>query len=121
MNSGVYVLPVDQTAVWIDLKLMPWAEASRPLLVGMYHNQCVCVFGTIPTSLLSEEAYLWLWTAPELPKTIFGRCARKALPKLLALYPKLICNCFNPNSARWLRSLGARQAEGSLFIFERKP
>lgn len=120
MNSGVYVVTVDQTAEWIDLKLMPWAESSRPLLAGMYQNQCVCVFGTIPTSLLSEEAYLWLWTAPELPKITFGRCARKALPKLLALYPKLICNCFNEKSAHWLFSLGAKPVSPNLFIFERK-
>jgi hypothetical protein len=120
MNGQVYQATPEQVYKYLGLEIIPWAQASRPLLVGIYNNRCECILGTIPTSLLSDSAYLWLWTAPVIPKIIFARHAIYIVPKLLELYPELICNCYNLYSARWLRSLGAVYTGPTQFTFRRR-
>ena len=117
MKNGVYTVTLEQVSAWLDPELMQWAKVSRPLLVGMYKGEYVCIFGLIPTSFLSDSAYLWLWFPHIVPKVVFGRHAAKTMPKLLALYGKLICNCYSPDSARWLYSLGATRISPTLFEF----
>ncbi len=119
VNGQVYTATPEQVAKWIDTKAMPWVEASRPLIVGMYKGECGCILGTVPCSMLGDSAYLWLWNAPDVPKVVFARHAIKVMPKLLTLYSELICNCYNPDSARWLRSLGAVCIGPDLFAFRR--
>ena len=120
MNGEVYNVTSHQAAMWLDLNLLPWAEASRPLLLGFWQRECVCAFGTIPVSFVGGSAYLWLWNKPKLPKIAFARHAIKTLPKLLSLYSPLICNCYNSDSAHWLKSLGAKEAGTDLYTFERQ-
>jgi hypothetical protein len=120
MNGQVYSATPEQVVQWIDPEATPWIEASRPLLVGIYKGECGCILGTIPASILGDSAYLWLWTPPVVPKIAFGRHAKQVIPKLLTLYSELICNCFNPDSARWLRSLGAIDIGPNLLVFRRK-
>ena len=119
MKGEIYRATPDQAALFLDTELMPWVKLSRPLLLGFYGRECVCAFGTIPVSIMSGDAYLWLWNADDLPKIAFARHAIQVLPKLLELYPKLICSCFNDKSARWLHSLGARKTSETTFIFEK--
>ena len=125
MITGIFQATPEQVKDVIDLKAMPWAEASRPLCVGMWQGECLCIFGTIPTSLLSDSAYLWLWTAPRLAtaplklRIVFAYNAKGVIAKLLGEYGCLICNCFSDESAYWLRRLGATQTRPDLFEFRR--
>ena len=69
----------------------------------------LCIIGFIPRSFLSDEAYIWMQTMPAAKnhKLMVGRHAKAVVAKALAIYPKIIGHCFHPDSARWLRSLGA--------------
>ena len=119
MKNGVYTVTLEQVSAWLDPDLMRWAKASQPLLIGMYKGEYVCIFGLIPTSLLSDSAYLWLWYPHIVPKVVFGRHAARTIPKLLTLYSKLICNCVSPRAAKWVKSLGAVQTDALLYTFRR--
>lgn len=121
MNGQVYRVDINRVIKLIkNDEIIPWVKASRPLLAGMYKNKCWCVLGTIPTSILSNTAYLWLWSAPDVPKIIFARHAKLIIPKLLTIYSRLECNCFSEDSARWLKSLGAMPIGPDLYAFWRK-
>lgn len=120
MNGVVYQTTPEVVAEYMEPDAMPWVQASRPLLIGIYKDECVCIFGTIPTSILGDSAYIWLWTPADIPKIAFARHVIRTLPKLLSIYSKLICNCYSSDSARWLRSLGAQQSGPNSYTFWRQ-
>ena len=124
MIHGVYRATPEQVSKWLSPEVMPWILESRPLCVGMYHGECVSIFGAIPTSMIcGDSAYIWLWVAPwvnDLPimlKVTFCRYARDTLRRLLCVYPKLICNCYSEDSAKWLISLGAKPHGKDTYAF----
>lgn len=75
-------------------------------------RQLACVWGLIPPSLLSDRAYLWLYTT-DLVKDhefIFVRNSQLAIEEMLKLYPVLVghVKIGNDEALRWLRWLGAK-------------
>lgn len=119
MNAQIYQATPEQVYDLLGIQRFDWIEVSKPLLVGMYKDRCECVLGIITTSLLSDSAYIWLWTPPEVTKIIFARHAKRILSILLSLHSTLFCTCINAHSARWLRSLGATESSPTTFTFRR--
>lgn len=84
---------------------------SERLYVGSIHGELCCAWGLVPPSLLSDRAYLWLFStdAVEEYKFLFVRHSQRAVDEMLENWPVITgyCEIANPRSVRWLRWLGA--------------
>jgi hypothetical protein len=88
---------------------------SQRLYIGAVDGKLVCAWGLIPPSLLSDQAYLWLFSteAVEEYKFLFVRNSQKAVQEMLKEYSVItgFCEIGNDRSIRWLRWLGAKFGE----------
>ena len=84
---------------------------AAQLYVGFVDDEVVCFWGLIPPSLLSDSAYLWLYTAEELKgnEFVFVRQSQIAVREMLLHYTEVIghTEAGNTKGIRWLRWLGA--------------
>lgn len=84
---------------------------SAKLYMGSIEGKLCCAWGLIPPSLLSDQAYLWLFTtdAVEDHKFLFVRNSQRAIEDMLKEWPLItgFCEVGNTRSIRWLRWLGA--------------
>jgi len=99
---------------------------SSHIYVGLIDDRLVCIFGLITPTLLSERAYLWLYTTPEVEahKFIFVRYSQRVLEQLLKQYPDIQGHVLShrEDSKQWLRWLGAEfmYSNGELTPFQIK-
>lgn len=84
---------------------------STELWVGLKDNSLVCIWGLAPPTLLSNEAYLWLYTTSSLAgnEFLFVRHSQRAIERMLEKYPTIVGHTTGDNrqTMRWLRWLGA--------------
>lgn len=84
---------------------------SSRLWMAMNGDKIVALWGLIAPTLMSDVAYLWLYTTKHLPgHTIpLVRHSHHAVRQMLREYPTLVghCACSADRSQRWLRWLGA--------------
>ena len=121
MNGEIYRIDKEDLAgLTLQPEVLYAGNISSQMLAGFYRGQLLCIIGFIPRSFLSDEAYMWMQTMPEAKAhpTMIGRHARRVIPNMLKVYPKLIGHCFSPDSARWLKSLGA-EIHGTVFEIRR--
>lgn len=91
-------------------------ETTR-LWIGLWHGEVAVVWGLVPGSMLSDEAYVWSLATP-----VVRRC-RKALLRegrawieaILKDYPTLVGYCVGTTTL--VRHLGARIVLGELTAF----
>ena len=89
-------------------------------------SHIVCIWGLIAPTLLSDQAYLWMYTTKYLEEHIFLfiRHSQRALEQALELYPIICGHCVinNTKAIRWLRWLGAKFGDphGHVLPFEIK-
>ena len=111
MNGEIYQLTKEQFRLMANPSFdqREAADLSLQILVGIYHGKVLCYIGFIPTSMLSDTAYMWAIVNEEAEahKVVFGRHAKSVVNSALGVYSRLIGHCFSQASARWLRSLGA--------------
>lgn len=85
---------------------------STKLCIGTIDGKFCCAWGLIPPSLLSDKAYLWLWSTDEVEahKFIFIRRSQIVVKEMLEEYPIIVgyCEINNPRARRWLQWLGAK-------------
>jgi len=99
---------------------------SSVVWVGWDDEEILCCYGLIPPTLLSDRAYLWLYTTEYLKEHLFilVRHSQRAIADALREYPLLVghCRIGSSKSLRWLRWLGAEfgGAQGDLIPFEIK-
>lgn len=97
---------------------------SSNIWLGEEDGRVLCFWGLIPPTILSDIAYLWLYTAPELVehKFLLVRHSQKAVKEMLKLYPTIVGHGQNGNdrSLAWLRWMGAEfgKPQGRLIPFE---
>lgn len=90
-------------------------QASSEVWAGHIDSDLACVWGVCPPTLLSDRAYLWLWTSPAVKgnEFIFIRHSQRVVEALLEefpiLYGKVIATA--EESKRWLKLLGAKFLE----------
>ena len=111
---NLLTLPKEHLNVMVE-----WAKKSDPLLAGMWGEDLVCLVGFIPPTMLSDTAYVWMHStdlALEHPIAL-GRFARRFIKAALERYPRLVGDCLNETSKRWLESLGAKFT-GTWFVIE---
>jgi len=112
-----------------EVRRIEWEfRSSRPCFAAFIDMTLLSVGGVIPTTLLADSAYLWIYTTPLVAKhrVLFTKASLVYLHKVLDLYPLLYgsCRLDSPRSQRWLRWLGATffPPQGDLVPFElRRP
>jgi hypothetical protein len=84
---------------------------TQDFWAGVIEGEVVCIYGIIPPTLASDNAYFWLYTTPALKgnEFLFIRHSQRAVEELLKLYPKIVGHATPgaTRSIRWLRWLGA--------------
>ena len=80
--------------------------------IGSADNEIACIWGLIPPSLMSDQAYIWLFhnELVEKHKFAFIRHSQVQVQRMLKLYPYIVgdCQLANTTGRRWLQWLGAK-------------
>jgi hypothetical protein len=103
-------------------------KTSVPLWRGEVDGQLACIWGLIPGSLLSDHAYIWLYTTELVQEHqfIFVRYSQLMIKEMLKEYEFITGNTVagEDRSIRWLKWLGAEfgMPKGKLipFVIRRK-
>lgn len=79
--------------------------------LGFKDDKVLCVWGLIAPTLLSDQAYLWIYTTEYMKEHVFGfvRHSQRAVEEMLKLYPTICGHSISGDakSIRWLKWLGA--------------
>ena len=85
--------------------------ATTQMWAGFANKHLVCVWGLIPPTLLSDQAYLWLYTTDAVKdhEFIFVRQSQIAVKEMLKMYPVIVghVEVGMDRSVRWIKWLGA--------------
>lgn len=107
-----------------ELKIMENSVKQSTLCwTGYVDGRLSCVWGLISPTLLSERAYLWLFTTEVMKEHqfLFVRYSQLAMERMLEEYPVIVGHAqLGANrSIRWLRWLGAvfGEPQGQLIPF----
>ena len=116
-KTGVILHPNDVATMARCLR------TSTMVYVGKIDGKVICSWGVVPPTLMSDQAYLWLYTTEALAehKFIFVRHSQRVIERLLDEYRALVGHVLvgNDLAFRWLRWLGAEFGEpiGALVPF----
>jgi hypothetical protein len=90
-------------------------QLSSQIFRGVIDDQIACVWGFIPPSMLSDKAYIWLYTDEKVKdhQFIFIRHSQRVIEDMLEIYPTIVGDAFveNRKAIRWLKWLGAEFSE----------
>lgn len=92
--------------------------------VGYNDDRIVCVWGAQLGTITNPQAYIWLYTTPEVEdcKFTFIRQSQLVRDQLLVDFPTIHGHCHKDaeRSIRWMRLLGARfgEPDGDLIPFQ---
>lgn len=87
-----------------------YLSASVFAWTGLMEDRIACIWGLVSPTILSESAYLWLLTTPEVDehKFIFVRHSQLILERMLEDFPLITGHVLSdqPMSKKWLKWLG---------------
>lgn len=97
--------------------------------MGLVDEKIGCIWGLVPPSLMSDQAYIWLFTSKiaEEHQFLLVRYSQLMIEDMLKEFPTIVghCRVDTPRSIRWLRWLGAKFGEpkgkGIPFVIRKKP
>lgn len=91
--------------------LARWIISSTTILAGYIGDELICTVGIVPSTLLSKQAKVWMWTTDAAVKHEFTlvRQSQRVMKELLGQYDEITGYCAEnaSRSQRWLRWLGA--------------
>lgn len=96
---------------------------SSQTWIGFDGPTILCFWGLIPPSLLSDQAYLWMYITEHFHEHtfVFIRHSRLAVEEMLKHYPVIIGHgkVGDRKSLQWLRWIGAKfgEPQGQLIPF----
>lgn len=96
---------------------------SARVWCGYVAEELVCVWGLIPPSLLSNQAYLWMHATDAIKEHqfTFVRHSQLVMETMLEHHEQIVGHCRNgaADSIRWLKWLGAEfgPADGDIIPF----
>lgn len=99
-------------------------QNSSRVWLGMDDAKVLAVWGLIPPTLLSDVAYLWLFTTKDFGahQFMFIRHSQRAVQMMLEEFPVIVGHGVvgADKSLRWLRWLGAKfgEPQGEFLPFE---
>ena len=89
-----------------------YVKSTDCLMAGYADEELLCIFGVIPPTLLSDEAYMWSYTFPSVSKFsfMFIRHSQLVIEKMLKHYPVIKGHAAvgDRRARRWLEWLGAK-------------
>lgn len=89
--------------------------SSSDMWTGWIDQSFACVWGLCPPTILSDRAYLWLYTTDKVKgnEFVFVRQSQIAMREMLSHFPIIYGHCAPEATAshRWLKLLGARFGE----------
>ena len=98
-------------------------SSAAQVYIGFIDGEITCFWGLVPPTLLSDHAYLWLYTTEGLAghEFLFVRQSQVALQQMLKEWPIITGHVLaqNTKAIRWLRWLGAEfiPTEGAVIPF----
>lgn len=105
IKTGISLDPSEVSTMDKCLKM------SSTVFVGKIHDDVVCSWGLIPPTVLSNQAYLWMYTTSQLEehKFLFVRHSQRVIEDMLNEYETIVGHVVMGNALayRWLRWLGA--------------
>jgi hypothetical protein len=85
---------------------------STDMWAGFINGKLACIWGIIPPTLMSYQAYLWLYTTDAIVghEFILVRHSQLVIDGLLEHYPDIVGHATmgSDKSIRWLKWLGAK-------------
>lgn len=85
---------------------------STVIWAGFINNKLACIWGVIPPSLMSHQAYLWLYTTDVINghEFVLVRHSQRVIEEILKEYPSIVGHALMgaDKSIRWLKWLGAK-------------
>jgi hypothetical protein len=97
---------------------------SAQVWIGEIHGEVVAVWGLIPPTILSDIAYLWMFSTKHMRGHIltFIRQSWRVVDLMLREFPTIVghCKMENLHGQKWLRWLGAEFGDpinGAVFPF----
>jgi|SRR5215469_1413324 len=106
-----------------EKKLRECLYRSTAKWIGYVDGEVACMWGLVPQSLLSDQAYLWLITTDIAAehKFLLVRYSQLFVERALQAYPVITGHCEAGNYAakRWLKWLGAEfgPSDGKQIVF----
>lgn len=101
-----------------------YLQKSSVVWLGSHEGKILGFWGLVAPTLISDCAYLWLYTTPSLVEHsfVFIRHSQKVIEESLKHYPIIVGHCVKgqAKSIRWLKWLGAKfgKVENGLIPFE---
>lgn len=93
-------------------KLKIFVKASAQLYLGYVDTKLLALWGLIPPTLMSDQAYLWLHVTSALKGHEFFlvRHSQCVVEEALKVYPTIVGHTLDTNTKaiRWLEWLGAK-------------
>lgn len=89
------------------------AGQTTQVWVGTIDDKFIAAWGLVPMTILSDFAYLWLWTPPKLEhQFLFVRHSKRMIEQMLDIYPTIygVTTRDNTKAQRWLSWLGMKYA-----------
>lgn len=94
-----------------DNNLQRFLGISQYAWEGKVNGEQACLWGLIPPTLLSDQAYLWLHTTAvaEQHQFLLVRYSQRMIQRMLEEFPLIFGHCAlaDTSAQRWLRWLGA--------------
>lgn len=115
------MLPGDQQ----EIMHRSMANSSR-VWIGSDDDKILGVWGLIPPTILSDQAYLWLFTTAHMQEHVFTfiRHSQRAVAEMLEQFPLIVGHGIvgADRSLRWLKWLGAEfgEPQGTALPFQIK-
>jgi hypothetical protein len=85
---------------------------STVIWAGFINGRLACIWGVIPPTLMSSQAYLWLYTTDVIKghEFILVRHSQLVIDEILKEYPSIVGHALMgaDKSIRWLKWLGAK-------------
>lgn len=85
---------------------------STCIWAGFIDGKLACIWGVIPPTLMSNQAYLWLYTTDVIKEHQFVlvRHSQMVIEEILEEYPSIVGHAIigSTKSIRWLKWLGAK-------------
>ena len=85
---------------------------SIDIWAGFIDGELACIWGVIPPTLMSDQAYLWLYTTNIIEEHQFTlvRHSQMVIEEILEEYPSIVGHAMlgSSKSIRWLKWLGAK-------------
>lgn len=97
-----------------DRELRLCLTGSSHIFRGTLNDNLVNVWGLIPPTLISNQAYLWLFYTEHLRgnEFIFVRHSQRMVREMLAIYPRIVgvSKADDIRAQRWITWLGGNYA-----------